>query len=136
MEQNTFIMTESEVLRILLAHFESLFPKDCSVCKRRFPTLREYIQITKRIGPTISYDAELGRWTTSKPLGTMALANCPCGSTLSLSTGSMPLPLRQELLKWLKTETRMRGISSSELLDYLRDKVRNEALGGKSPNDS
>ncbi|MGA9777109.1 MAG: hypothetical protein ACLPRE_02240 [Limisphaerales bacterium] len=122
-------MTEAEVVRIVREYFESLFPRICPNCDRRFDTLWEYILITKRIGPPVSYDAELGDWKTTQPIGSVAQANCPCGSTLALSTEDMALPQRLALLNWVKTETQRRGASPSELLEYLRDKVRKQVLG-------
>jgi len=128
-------MTEDEVVQILREHFESLFPKICPNCNRSFATLREYIQITTRIGPPMSYDAEIGDWKTTQPIGSMAMANCPCGSTLALSTESMVLSMRLELLSWVRIETQRRMVSPSELLDYLRDEVRKRVLGDSIPGD-
>jgi hypothetical protein len=62
-------MTEAEVVKTLREHFEGLFPKVCPNCKRCYTTLREYILITKRLGQSMSYDAELGNWHTSQPIG-------------------------------------------------------------------
>ena len=122
-------MTEEEVIQTLQEYFESLFPKACPSCNRYFITLREYILNTKRIGVTISYDAELGNWDTKQPIGSLAAANCPCGSTLALSTRDMELSLRLELLGWVRVETQERQVSPSELLEHLRDEVRKRALG-------
>ena len=129
-------MTENNVVQILHEYFESLFPKVCSSCNRSFATLGEYIQITERTGPPMSYDAELENWNTTKPIGSFALANCPCGSTLALSTISMQLPLRLELLNWVRIETHWRGVSASELLELLRDKVRERVLRNPFPGDT
>lgn len=129
-------MTEDEVVQILHEHYESLFPKACPTCNRCFATFREYIQTTKRIGPPMSYDAEFGDWKTEQPIGSVALANCPCGSTIGLSTDSMLLPLRLELLNWMRIETQRRGVSPSELLEHLRDEVRKRALGDPIPGDT
>jgi hypothetical protein len=128
-------MTEDEVVQILREHFESLFPKVCVNCNRCFATLREYIRITIRIGPPISYDADFGDWKTAQPIGSVALANCPCGSTLALSTEGMVLSLRLELLNWVRIETQRRGVSPSELLEHLRDEVRKRVLGDPIPGD-
>jgi hypothetical protein len=121
-------MTETEVIRTLREHFESLFPKVCPNCNRRFATLREYIAITKRIGLPRSYDAELGDWNTVQPIGSVAQANCPCGSTLALSTEGLPLPQRLVLLNWVRLETQRQGIGPSALLEHLRDEVREQVL--------
>jgi hypothetical protein len=121
-------MIEAEIVQSVREYFESLFPKVCSNCNRRFASLREYILITKPIGPTMSFDAELGDWATTQPIGSMAQANCPCGSTLTLSTERMPLPQRLILLNWVRIETQRRGLSPSELLEYLRGAVRKQVL--------
>ncbi len=121
-------MTEAEVINILRGHFEGLFPKVCPSCNRCYTTLREYILITKRLGPPMSYDSELGHWNTLQPIGSVALANCPCGSTLALDTTGMPVPRRLMLLDWVRIETQRRGLNPQELLDYLRDEIRKQVV--------
>lgn len=122
-------MTEDDVIQTLYEHFEGLFPRVCPRCNQRFATLREYIQITKRIGLPVCYDVKLGHSETKLPIGSLAMANCPCGSTLSLTTEGIPLLLRLELLNWVMNEKDRRGVSSSELLESLRDGIRKRALG-------
>ncbi len=129
-------MTEEEVVQILHEYFESLFPKVCSNCNRTFATLGKYIQITERIGLPISYDAELKNWDTRQPIGSIAMVKCPCGTTLALSTLSMRLLLRLELLNWVRIETQRRGVSASELLEYLRNEVRKRVLRDMIPEDT
>jgi hypothetical protein len=128
-------MTEAEVVQTLREYFESLFPKVCPNCNQRFATLREYILTTKRIGRPISYDADSRDWNTTQPIGSVAQANCPCGSTLGLSTEGMALPQRLALLNWVRIETGRRGMSPSELLEYLRDEVRKQALSETNSGD-
>lgn len=82
---------------------------------------------------SVSYDAEIGDWNTKRPIGSLAFANCSCGSTLALGTENMELSLRMELLNWVKLETNRRSISPSELLEELRDKIRKRALGCQTP---
>jgi hypothetical protein len=122
-------MTEDEVVRLLHEYFDSLFPKACPSCNRIFTSLFEYIQVTKRVGMPISYDADDNDWNTTNPVGTIALANCPCGSTLALTTKDMLLSKRLELLSWEKMVTQRRGLSPSELLEYLRSEIRERASG-------
>jgi hypothetical protein len=129
-------MTETEVVKTLREYFEGLFPKVCPNCNRRFTTLREYILITKRLGPSMSFDAELGDWNTLRPMGSVALANCPCGSTLALGTEGMPLPKRLLLLNWVRIETQRRSLSPQELLDYLRDEIRKQVLAESGQEDT
>jgi hypothetical protein len=121
-------MTEVEVVRLLREYFESLFPKTCSTCGRQFATLREYILTTKRLGPARSFDADLGDWGTSAPIGSLAMADCPCGSTLALTTERMALPQRLALLAWVKTASEQLGLTSPALLERLRDQVRKQVM--------
>jgi hypothetical protein len=122
------VMTDEEVIRLSYSYYSGLFPKTCTGCGRRFATLREYILGSRRLGATISYDAELRDWKTTKPLGAAALSNCSCGSTLSLTTDGLPLEQRQQLLEWIRVETERRGVSAAALLDLVRDEVRRRAL--------
>jgi hypothetical protein len=121
-------MTDDEIIRMMRKHFEGLFPKVCPNCGRRFATLREYILNTKRIGATISYDAEMGDWETTQPIGAVAHANCPCGNTMVLTTQGMPLSQIHLVLKWVKTETERGGLSPKELIGYVRDEIRKQVL--------
>jgi hypothetical protein len=132
-------MTNAEAVQMVREHFESLFPRVCPNCGRRFATLREYVLTTERIGRPQSYDAELGDWRPTQIIGSVVQANCPCGSTLTLTTEGMALSRRQALLEWVRAETHRRGVSPPELLDHLRDQVRQQVLaespGGKAEND-
>jgi hypothetical protein len=121
-------MTEAEVLRLLREYFDGLFPKVCPSCGRRYATLREYIVSTQRLWPSLNYDIEVGDFKTPHPIGGLAMANCHCGSTLALSTKTMPVPETHLLLEWIRTETERRGIKTAELLDHLRDEVRRQVL--------
>lgn len=126
-------MTEREALQILRSHFESFFPKTCNTCGRQYRTLRDYILVTARRGSAHSYDADLGDWQPTSPIGSLAYADCSCGSTLALSTEGMALAQRHALLSWVRNETQRRGITSSMLLEELRDHLRAEVLGDALP---
>jgi len=128
-------MTESEVVEVLRRHYEQLFPKTCATCGRRYTTLREYILGTKRLGSARSYDADLGDWQTTSPIGSLAYANCPCGSTLALNTEEMPISQRQALLVWIQSETERRCVTPSALLDHMRDTIRTDVLGEAPPQN-
>ena len=126
-------MIKEEVIRTLREYFESIFPKVCPNCRHCFSTLREYIQVTTRIVPAVSYDADRGDWETRQPVGSAVLAVCPCGNTIALTTEGMALSLRMKILRWLKTETRKRGLRPSDLLEHLRDEVRKRVLRDLAP---
>ena len=120
-------MTEDDVRRIAREYYESLFPRECPVCRRQFATLRDYQETTTPIGGFISYDLAAGN--QQPQLGTFAYANCRCGNTLALTTDSMPSETRVTLLEWVREESAARGLSVDEMLDYLRMSVRRSVLG-------
>lgn len=122
------VMTDEEMIQVNYEHYSNLFPKACASCGRTFASLRDYILSTRPVGSTISYDAELGDWQTTRPLGAAALANCPCGSTIALTTEGIPLPVIQDMLEWIRVETVGRGMSVEQLLGLVRDEVRKRAL--------
>ena len=121
-------MTETEVIKTMREHLESQFPKVCPNCGRRYVTLKDYLQNTNHLGSSMPYDAEVGNWTPLKPLGTLTFANCPCGSTLALSSAGMPLMRLWSLLSWARVETVRRGQTPQELLNYLRDEICKQVL--------
>ena len=125
-------MQDDELIEMLRGYHESLFPKDCLNCGRRFLTLRDYILDTKPLWPTISYDADLSDFRPAHPLGAVSMANCACGSTLALATDRMPLADYHALLEWLRTETVARGKSRSSLFDYLREEIRRRVIGSNA----
>lgn len=121
-------MTEEEFIQLNYEHYSGLFPKACTNCGRRFETLGDYILATRVVGATISYDAELGEWETTHPVGAVAMANCPCGSTVALTTDGIPLSDIQRMLEWLRVETQQRGVTSEALLGYVRNEIRKRAI--------
>jgi hypothetical protein len=121
-------MTDEEIIRMLREHFEGIFPKTCNTCFQNFPTLREYILNTERLEGPISYDADIGDWDTDHPLGGVVFANCHCGTTLALTTEGMPLSTFRFVLNWIRVESKRRGMTPSELLEYVRDEVRKRVL--------
>lgn len=121
-------VTDAEAVKIMRAHLEGLFPKICPTCQRCFTTLRDYVLHTERVGTTVSFDAEMGQWDTKNPIGTVAHANCPCGTTLALTSEGIPLDQMKRLLDWARTETHRRGLSLQQLLDLARDEIRRQVL--------
>ncbi len=124
-------LTERDVVRIIIDHISRQFPRACPSCRRRFESLQEYILVTTHVGAPISLDAEIGDWEPTEPLGALALANCPCGSTLAIGSKGMSLKTMWKLMRWLRTETKRRGLTPSELLSHLRREIEQQALDGK-----
>lgn len=129
-------MTDDEIVRMMREHFEGLFPRVCPSCGRSFATLRDYILATSRVGPTISFDAAAGNWKPERPVGALALSNCPCGTTLGLSTKGMPLDKIHRVLEWVKIQTETRGISPEDVVGEVRDEIRRRALAEPGPADA
>jgi hypothetical protein len=123
-------MTESDVVRIIRSHLEGQFPKDCPNCKWRFATFRDFLLVTKPLGPTISYDAELGDWNPADPAETVTFANCQCGNTLVLTSAGMPLLRLWSLMNWARVETKKRKQTLKDLLNHLRNEINQQVLSG------
>jgi len=116
-------MNEADVIGIIREYLDTLFPKECKCCGRHFSTLAEYILATTHLEKPISYDVELGDWQPITPIGTFSMANCSCGSTLTLSSEGMDLITLSQLMNWAREETQIRGIGMRDLLEDLRTKI-------------
>jgi hypothetical protein len=125
-------MTEEDVIQRNYEHFSGLFPKSCHACGRSYASLRDYVLMTSPHGPVIPYDLELRELQPTDPMGTMALANCSCGSTMALTTQGQPTPLIQETLDWIRMESKKRGISGRQILAEVRNKIRQRAMAEPS----
>ena len=98
------------------------------MCDRFFGTLREHILNTKRLGTIICHDAEIGDWEPTQPISDAAYSNCPCGNRLALTSNGMPIPHILLVLRWIKEKTERRGLSPTELMDYVREEIRKRVL--------
>ena len=58
----------------------------------------------------------------------MTYANCPCGTTLALTSNGMSLSMLWRLLNWARHETKRRGLTPQELLNYLREEICKQVL--------
>lgn len=122
-------MKEIKVVEIIRRHVERKFPMVCSSCKHRFASLKDYLEYTTHVGNPISYDAQAGNWRPRKPLGTLAFANCRCGTTLCIGSDGMGLFTLWRLLRWVRKESSSRGIGVGELLADVRKKIDQQILG-------
>jgi len=126
-------MTEADAIKLMRDHVAGLFPRSCPKCGHRYESLRQYIQETKPAGATMSYDAEVEDWKPAQPMGTVAMATCRCGTTMSLTSEGMPLLQMWRLLHWARVETKRRGISQHELLTEVRNAIRRQVLEDTEP---
>ena len=120
-------MTEDDVVRIVRLYIEGLFPKTCSNCGARFESLREYLEGTAHLASPVLYD-DIDEGVPAEPLGPMSLANCACGSTLTIGSSRMPTAQMVELLTWARGESLRRSIGIRDLLRHIRDRIDREVL--------
>ncbi len=121
-------MTLDEVVQIMREHLATKFPKACQTCGCTYLTLKDYLQRTRHVGQPIAFDVELDNMRLSNSLGSMSLANCACGSTLSLDSDGMSPLLLTKLMWWLVAEMARRGKTASEVLADVRRAVDEATL--------
>jgi signal transduction histidine kinase/CheY-like chemotaxis protein len=125
-------LNEEEVAEITRRHLERQFPKICEKCGRRYVSLKDYLQRTVHVGAPISFDAAEGDWRPRRPVGTLSMANCACGTTLSLGSEGMSLLTVWRLMGWARRETKRRGVTLETLLSALRERIDREVLAAAS----
>jgi hypothetical protein len=126
-------MTEAELIGVMRQHLEKQFPKKCGVCERMYVNLKDYLLHTKHVGPPKSYDADLGIFQPTRPIGTMSLANCSCGNTLVMDSSNMSLKTLWRLMAWLCGEMTRRRQKASVVLEDLRRSIDQATLADTEP---
>jgi signal transduction histidine kinase/CheY-like chemotaxis protein len=121
-------LNEEEVAEITRRHLERQFPKVCEKCGRRYVSLKDYLQRTVHVGAPVSFDAADGDWRPRRPVGTLSMANCACGTTLSLGSDGMSLLTVWRLMGWARRETKRRGVALEALLAGLRERIDRNVL--------
>ena len=117
------MVTKREVIEIVRRHIDAHFPRVCSCCGRPFSDFVEFVRVMRSVGDPVSGDAELGDFKPIDPIGTYALANCPCGTTLCLSSEGMERATMWRLLHYARAETERRKISCRQLLREIRQTI-------------
>lgn len=125
-------MNEEDVIKEIRTFLSGRFPKVCSCCGKQYNSLEDYVRTTTHSGKPISYDADDNIWLPLKPIGTLALANCSCGSTLSMSSKGMNLITMWKMMNWARKEAGKRGVTISDLLVDLREKIEKSVLQEKN----
>lgn len=121
-------MDKSDAVRIVREFASKQFPRDCSCCGKHYASLRDYVRDTTPVGKPVSYDAENQDWNPTRPIGTISMANCTCGSTLSVDSAGIPLTTLWALMKWAKSESKERNMGMRDLLDELRAAIDQSVL--------
>jgi hypothetical protein len=101
----------------------------------RFGSLREYLLSTTHLESPILYDS-ISEQIPSQPLGPLSLANCACGTTLTINSRGLPTVQLIELLEWARIECCKRSVDVRELLRHLRARIDSQVLQEDKPWDS
>jgi len=128
-------LDEAEVIDVLLEYYESLFPKRCHNCGHHFESLGDYVRHTTQLGSSQSFDADNDDRDTRSPIGSSAMSNCPCGSTLALTTDDLDMDTRLQILDWVHRVVEAQGVTPTEVLDDIRLKIRELALERLNASD-
>jgi hypothetical protein len=128
-------MNEAEVIEIMREYLATQFPKVCKCCGRQYNSLAQYLRETRHLGKPLSYDADIGDWQPKKPMGTLSMATCSCGTTLAISSAGMDLNTLLRLMNWAREETQSRGIGLSDVLEDLRAKIDQAVLQDEKLNE-
>ena len=126
------MLSEEEVIEIIKNHFVAQFPKKCNCCGKTYMSAEEFIRSTAYVGEPVSYDVEMDRAQPSRPIGTVGLVNCSCGSTLAISSKGIGVKTMWKLMEWGRAEAKKRGMSAGELLGYIR-KTIDESIVSEAP---
>ena len=116
-------MNENDAIEIIRNFIYRQFPKECTCCERSYNSFTEFILNTEYVGNPMSHDADIGAWQPERPLGTIGMVRCSCGTTLSLSSKGMDLKTLRKLMSWVWKEAKKRGISTTDILEDLRSKI-------------
>jgi hypothetical protein len=121
-------VTEGEVVAIMRRHVDAQFPKTCSKCHRVFQTYSEYVRTVTPIGTPVLFERTRGEGEAKAQLGTVSMANCTCGTTLSLSSRGRSQQPEVSITTWARERAEHEGITLEQLFERLRARLRTEAL--------
>jgi hypothetical protein len=95
--------------------------------------LFEYVKDTRPVGQPISYDAVIGDWTPTDPIGTYTVVLCACGTSLAIDSSGMSLVVLWRLMRFARRETQRTGETVSALLARVRAEVHRQVLVEREP---
>ena len=128
-------MTSDEAIRLTRKHIEGQFPKTCTMCGARYENLAAYLRGTTHVGAPVSFDVAMGDLHPREPAGTFSLANCACGTTLSISSEGMSLVTLWRLLGWLYVEALRRRVTVGAVLKWVRAEIDRRVLSEADERD-
>jgi len=121
-------VTEAQVIDLVRRHMEAQFPKTCSRCGVVFASVAAYHRAVQHIGDPMSFDGTIEKLEPAKSIGAVSLANCTCGTTLSITTRGMSPTDLQRVMGWARLESKRRNLDERKVLAELRAKIIAEVL--------
>lgn len=122
-------MTLEDFVEPGLNYLESLFPRSCLACERRYATYAEFLEGTRRLG-AMCYDIEISD-TAVEPIGTLGFVHCACGSTISLSSVECDPHEYRRMLAFLRVLATSEDVELDVLLERLADMIETRALAAR-----
>ena len=130
------MLNDEKVFAIIKEYLEGRFPKRCSCCGRVFSTMEEYLRQTIQVGDPISINASLEAGQPKARVGTIACANCSCGTTLSVSSSGIDPAIMREIASWAQAESSRRGTTVGQLLVEIRRAIDQSVLHEDDDDES
>jgi hypothetical protein len=121
-------VTEADVVAIIRKHIEAQFPKTCSMCHRIFRTYADYVRTVTPVGAPVLFAKTRTDGETKAPLYAVGMTNCPCGTTVSISSLGMSEEPVANITRWALERAARDGTTVAQLLDRLLTRLRAEAL--------
>ena len=91
------------------------FPRHCPVCKRHFISFADYTSVTRSVGSPVEFDS-----APDDPIGVVDFANCPCGTTISVSWEGPPGEERIALRRAIAKDVERLSMTPTAVLLELR----------------
>jgi hypothetical protein len=121
-------MDKRQVISTIIDFISKQFPRRCPCCGKKFSSLSAYLQQTTHIGKPVSYDADIGDWNPTQPLGSVSIANCTCGTSLAISSKGINVVTLTKLMHWVRVEAEKKGVTISDVLLDIRNEIDNYFL--------
>ena len=108
----------------LLEYCRGQFPKSCQTCGHIFKSFRDYVNSTEPIGAIV---ADNRGTILDDAIGTISLANCRCGTTVSLECGEAGSGRYKSFIEAISDDAQDLGVPVERIMEILRSLIRYQA---------
>ncbi len=115
-------MESSAFVSPIVEYCGTQFPKTCPVCQKRYPDFETYLQQTQAVGALVWHGER-----EEHPIPTLSMANCSCGSTMSLECGDTRSETYRGFMAALASDSGRLGAPPHKVLEMVRDEIRKVA---------